>query len=71
MVLLPHKPYPFHVPLWNASNARIEVQVLFSCEQIVQGIHLGTVADVDSLVAALHDVYKPPGEKNTKKNKFS
>lgn len=65
-------PYPVYLLLWDASNASIEVQVLFSSEQTVQCIHLGTVADVNSLVTALHDVYQPPeGKKKTKKDIFS
>lgn len=62
--------YPLYLPLWDASNASVEVQVLLSSEQIVQGIHLGTVADVNSLVTTLHDVYQPPGGKKTK-DRFS
>lgn len=54
-------PYPVQLSLWDASNATVEVQVLFPGEQIVQCIHLRTVADVDSLVTTLHDVYQPPG----------
>ena len=53
--------YPVQLPLCDASNATVEVQVLFSREQVVQRVHLGTVADVDSLVTALHDVYQPSG----------
>lgn len=40
--------------------------MLFSCQQIVQCIHLGAVADVDALVTALHDVYQLPGKKEQK-----
>lgn len=53
--------YPVQLSLWDASNATVEVQVLFPGEQIVQCIHLRTVADVDSLVTTLHDVYQTPG----------
>lgn len=36
--------------------------MLLSSEQVVQSVYLGTVADVNSLVAALHDVDQTPGE---------
>lgn len=64
-------PYPIYLPRWDATNASIEVQMLLSSEQIIKCIHLGTVADVNSLVAALHDVYQPPGGKKKTKEKQS
>jgi len=53
-------PYPIYLPLWDATNASVEVQMLLSSKQIIECINLGTVADVNSLVPALHDVYQPP-----------
>lgn len=56
-------PYPVQLPLGDASDSAVEVQVLLACEQVVQRIHLGTVADVDALFAALHNVHQAPGGK--------
>lgn len=59
--------YPIDLPLWDAMKTRIKVQVLLSGEETVQCVHLRTVADVNSLVAAFHDVYQPPGETHKKR----
>lgn len=53
--------YPTDLPLGDASDASVEVQMLLSGEEVIQGVHLGTVTDVYALVTALHDVYHPPG----------
>lgn len=63
-------PYPVCLPLWDATYASIEVQMLFSSEQIIQCIHLRTVADVNSLFPALHDVYQMSGGKTHTKKDF-
>lgn len=49
--------YPVQLFFWDAPNAAVEVQVLFSSEQTVKCIHLWTVADVYPLLTAFHDVY--------------
>lgn len=55
-------PHPVQMPLGDASDSAVEVQVLLAGEQVVQRVHLGTVADVDALFAALHNVHQMPGE---------
>lgn len=55
-------PYRVELPLGDASDSAVEVQVLLAGEQVIQRVHLGTVADVDALLAALHDVHQTPGE---------
>lgn len=56
--------YPVQLPLGDASDSAVEVQVLLAGEQVVQRVHLGTVADVDALLAALHNVHQTPGERD-------
>lgn len=52
--------YPVNLSLGDASDAGIEVQVLLPCQQVIQSVHLGTIADVDALVTAVNDVNHPP-----------
>lgn len=61
----PFNSYPVYLSVWKALNTSVKIQVLFSSEQIIQRIHLGTVADINSHVPALHNVYQPPGERHT------
>lgn len=62
-------PYPVQLPLADASDSAVEVQVLLAGEQVVQRVHLGTVADVDALLAALHNVHQTPGERDGRKTR--
>lgn len=55
-------PYPIQLPLGDASDSAVEVQVLLAGEQVVQRVHLRTVADVDALFATLHNVHQTPGK---------
>lgn len=59
--------YPIYLRLWDAVYASVEVQMFLSGEQIVQCVHLRTVADSDALAAALHDVDNPPGGNHTER----
>lgn len=51
------------MPLGDSPDPAVEVKVLLSGEQVVQRVHLGTVADVDALLAALNNVHQAPGER--------
>lgn len=52
--------YPVNLPLGDSSYAGIEVQMLLSSQQVVKGVHLGTVANVYTLITAVNDVYHSP-----------
>lgn len=47
-------------PLGYSSNSGIEVQVFFSSQEVIQGIHLRAIANVYALLPAVHDVNHTP-----------
>lgn len=49
-----------NLSLADAPDSSVEVQMLFSRQQVVQSVHLRAVADIYPLRPAVHDVHHPP-----------
>lgn len=58
-----------HLSLTDAPDASVEVQMLFSCQQVIQSVHLRAVADIDPLLPAVHDVHHPPETRRARQEK--
>lgn len=58
-----------NLSLTDAPDASVEVQMLFSSQQVVQSINLRAIADIYPLRSAIHDVHHPPETRHAHQEK--